>query len=74
MGKVAPLKASFLLMSMIGFLFSSLYIPKFSKTWAFAFGLIFTLMFVASMISMSRGSPDEQLYPIPKEIHRGKQK
>jgi hypothetical protein len=68
MAQVAPLKTSFLVISMIGFLISALYIPKFSLTWAFAFGLVFTLMFVASMISMVRGTPDEQLYPRPKEI------
>ncbi len=68
MAQVAPLKTSFLVISMIGFLISSLYIPKFSLTWAFSFGLVFTLMFVASMISMVRGTPDEQLYPRPKEI------
>ncbi len=65
---VAPLKTSFLLTSMIGFLISAIYIPQFSKTWAFAFGIIFTLMFVASMISMMRGTPDEQLYPRPREV------
>jgi len=68
MAQVAPLKTSFLVISMIGFLISSLYIPKFSLTWAFSFGLVFILMFVASMISMVRGTPDEQLYPRPKEI------
>ena len=68
MAQVAPLKTSFLVISMIGFLVSALYIPKLSLTWAFAFGLVFTLMFVASMISMVRGTPDEQLYPRPKEI------
>ncbi len=68
MARIAPLKTSFLMISMIGFLISSLYIPKFSLTWAFAFGLVFTLMFVASMISMVRATPDEQLYPRPKEI------
>ena len=68
MPKPAPLKTSFLAMSMIGFLISALYIPKFSTTWAFAFGTLFTLMFIASILSMMRGTPDEQLYPKPKEI------
>ncbi len=67
MAKVAPLKTSFLVTSMIGFLVSVLYIPKMSTTWAFTFGLVFTLMFVASMIAMVRGTPDEQLLPRPKE-------
>ncbi|MCX6708901.1 MAG: hypothetical protein NTW67_04625 [Candidatus Woesearchaeota archaeon] len=66
---IAPLKTSFLAASMIGFLVSALYIPKFSITWAFAFGIIFTIMFIASMISMVRGTPDEQLYPRPKPLH-----
>ena len=71
MAKVAPLKTSFLVFSMIGFLISSLYIPQFSRTWAFAFGLVFTLMFVASMIAMARGTPDEQLFARPRKLHRG---
>lgn len=66
---IAPLKASFTLTSMIGFLISALYIPQFSKTWAFAFGLLFTIMFVASLVSMLNGPPDEQLYPRPRKTH-----
>ncbi len=65
---VAPLKTSFLVISMIGFLISALYIPRFSLTWAFAFGIVFIIMFVASMISMVQATPDEQLYPRPREI------
>ncbi|VVB81437.1 Uncharacterised protein [uncultured archaeon] len=65
----APLKTSFLAVSMIGFLVSALYIPRFSQTWAFAFGIIFTIMFVASMISMVHGTPDEQLYARPRPLH-----
>ncbi len=66
---IAPLKTSFLAASMIGFLVSALYIPRFSTTWAFAFGIVFTIMFIASMISMVHGAPDEQLYPRPKPLH-----
>jgi len=68
MTKIAPLKTSFLTASMIGFLISALYIPKFSKTWAFAFGIVFTIMFISSMIAMVNATPDEQLYPRPKKI------
>ena len=68
MPKIAPLKTSFLVLSMIGFLISALYIPKFSLTWAFAFGIVFTIMFVASLIAMVKASPDEQLYARPREI------
>jgi len=67
--KIAPLKSSFLAMSMIGFLLSVIFIPAYSKTWAFTFGLIFTIMFIASMISMVHASPDEQLAVRPKPLH-----
>jgi hypothetical protein len=66
--KIAPLKTSFLITSMIGFLVSALYIPRFSLTWAFTFGVVFTIMFVASMISMVKGEPGEQLLVRPKPI------
>ncbi len=65
---VAPLKAGFFLTSLIGFLVSVLYVPRFSVTWAFAFGIVFTIMFVASIISMAGGSVDEQLSPVPKKV------
>ena len=72
MEQVAPLKASFMVTSMVGFLISVVYISKFSVTWAFTFALVFILMFVASMISMVRASPDEQLYARPKsKNHEG---
>ena len=70
----APLKSSFMAASMLGFLVSALYIPQYSRSWAFAFGLLFILMFVASMLSMVRASPDEQLAPVPKRLHKGGKK
>lgn len=60
--RVAPLKASFLFASIVGFLFSVLIVKKWSITWAFAFALVFVLVFIASIISM-RWSPDSQLSP-----------
>ena len=50
--RVAPLKASFLFISMVGFLISVIYISDISKDWAFAFGLLFVCMFIASFISV----------------------
>jgi len=58
---VAPLNSAFLATSMIGFLVSAIYISSFSRTWGFTFGLVFTLMFVASMISMVHAEPEAQL-------------
>lgn len=71
---VAPINSTFLAVSMLGFIISAyLVFPKTSiqtstgsvpfdgATWGFTFMLIFVLMFIASMISMRRASPDEQL-------------
>lgn len=66
MGSVAPLNTSFMVAAMVGFLVSVLYVPKFSVNWAFAFGLVFVCMFVASLISMVSGPEEEQLRPRPK--------
>lgn len=68
---VAPLDASFMVTSMIGFTISALYISQFSRTWAFAFGALFAMMFVASLISMQYGPTDEQFISKPRKLHRG---
>ena len=52
--KFAPLKASFMAASIVGFLISVLLIPKYSETWAFTFTLVFVIMFIAAMLSMSK--------------------
>ena len=59
--KFAPLSSAFLATSIIGFLVSALYISSFSRTWSFTFGVVFVLMFVASMVSMVRAEPEEQI-------------
>ena len=66
--EAAPLTSGFMLVGMIGLILSILYIPKFSIQWAFAFGLIFAMMLVASFISMTRATPDEQLMAKPRKI------
>ncbi|MBI4738028.1 hypothetical protein HY772_00410 [Candidatus Woesearchaeota archaeon] len=61
--KVAPLKSSFMLISMLGFMISVVYTSfgKLSETWGFTFGFVFALMFVASLISMTHAPIDQQL-------------
>ena len=49
---VAPLSGGYMITSIVGFLISVFYILPNYKTWGFTFVLFFTLMFVASMISM----------------------
>ena len=66
--RFAPLNTTFLVSSIIGFLISTVYLPKFSITWAFAFAFLFFIMFIAAMLSMARATPDAQLLPRPRKI------
>ena len=63
MPKVAPLNSAFMLSSILGFLISVVYVRTLSVTWAFAFGLVFFLMIVASLISMFQAPVRGQLVP-----------
>ncbi len=63
--KVAPLHASFMLLSILGLIISLFYIVKVSLDFGLAFGIVFFLMFIASVISMTRASPDAQLAAVP---------
>ena len=55
---IAPLSGGFMLTSMVGFIISAFYILPASKNWGFTFVLFFTLMFVASAISMTYAPSD----------------
>jgi formate hydrogenlyase subunit 3/multisubunit Na+/H+ antiporter MnhD subunit len=59
--KIAPLKGGFMITSIVGFLISAVYVYPNSKSWGFTFAVFFTLMFVASMISMTYAPTDYQL-------------
>tara|TARA_Y100000310_G_C20692033_1_gene822937 strand:- start:2375 stop:2599 length:225 start_codon:yes stop_codon:yes gene_type:complete len=50
---ITPLTGGFMITSIIGFLLSAFWIYDISKAWGFAFCFVFTLMFVASLISMT---------------------
>lgn len=55
MFKVAPLTSSFMLVSMFGFIISAFFVTHpIYKTWAWAFLIVFVIMFISSMISMSK--------------------
>jgi len=60
---VAPLKGGYMITSIVGFIISAMYVFPRSERWGFTFVLFFTLMFVASMISMTYG-PDEAMYHV----------
>ena len=59
---VAPLKGGYMITSMVGFIISAIYVFPRSQTWGFAFTIFFTLMFVASMISMTYGPEEAMLH------------
>ncbi len=62
--KIAPLRSSFMLGSMLGALVSILIVyPKWSKPFGAAFTLLFVVMFIASVISFIYVPIEE--YPQP---------
>lgn len=59
--KYAPLDSKFMLVSIIGFFVSAFYVYQYlSKSWGFTFVLFFVIMFISSVISMTKAdtSPD----------------
>lgn len=55
---IAPLSGGYMITSIAGFLISAFYILPNSSKWGFTFVLFFTLMFVASLISMTYAPSD----------------
>ena len=51
--KVAPLNSTFMVVAMLGFLISLLWVYPNYPDWGVAFALVFALMFIASMIAMT---------------------
>ena len=52
--KYAHLSAGFMLTSIVGFLISVFFLWKISLSWGFTFALFFGIMFIASIISMTK--------------------
>lgn len=62
MFKTVPLSSGFMLISMVGFLVTTIYTAygRISESWGFALGFLFVIMFVSSMISMTYTPISEQ--------------
>lgn len=58
---IAPLPGSFMITSIVGFFISIFLVYPKSPTWGFAFILIFILMFIASVISMTYADVDSMI-------------
>lgn len=50
----APLPTSFMLTAILGFIVSALWVFPISYNWGLTFLIIFTLMFITSIINMSK--------------------
>lgn len=59
--RAAPLPSSFFLASILGILITLYYWNRIGDDWAFTFVLVFALMFIASMVSVSRAPIEAQL-------------
>ncbi len=55
-----PLNSAFMAVSILGFLFSTIYLLHRSPTWAFTLCLFFVIMFISSMVSMARADAEEE--------------
>ena len=59
--KAAPLPHEWMITSIIGFFISLLMVyPAYSKKWGAAFMLIFVLMFIAAVVSMSNATTEPE--------------
>lgn len=58
-GKVAPLPASFMIVSIVGFFISAFLIEDIS--WKFTMLLLFAVMFISSFISMEKAPVESEV-------------
>ncbi len=72
--KVAPLKGSFMLASILGFFISVYLIKNLSYQWAWAIGFLCVIMFCASLISMTYGPPAQEFLVEEKKKSAAKRK
>ena len=57
--KFAPLTGGYMATSMLGILISIMWVYHQNQDWGVAFTLIFGIMFIASVISMTTANPDD---------------
>lgn len=74
MKKTYPLSGTFLITAIIGFIISAYFIYDLSEAWGFTFCLFFVLMFIASMISLTKAAIPEHINVRPEIYIRGSKK
>jgi uncharacterized membrane protein len=72
MKNVAPLSGSLMMVSILGFLVSIMWLWKLSMNWAFSIGFLSIIIFIATMISVTNAPVEEELSldEQPKKIVR----
>ena len=72
--KYVPLPTSFMLISIIGFFISLFVVYPVSPSFGFAFMLVFIVMFIASMVSMTQAEIETRdslyLHGMPKHVEK----
>ncbi|MFW5866144.1 MAG: hypothetical protein ACOCU6_03565 [Nanoarchaeota archaeon] len=58
---IAPLSKGFFLTSIFGFLIAVMFIANYSLAWATIIGILCVVMFLASVISMTKAPVEEEL-------------
>ena len=64
--KATPLPASFMLTAILGFIISAIWVLPRSFNWGVAFLIFFTIMFVASLFSMTH-APSQAEWALDKK-------
>ena len=58
--KIAPLSGTFMITAIVGFLISAFYIFPKSSPWGLAFCVLFAIMFIAGMISVTKAPIEDE--------------
>ena len=78
MARNLPFSSGFMLTSIIGFFVSVFFVMKLSLTWGFTFALVFIIMFIASIITMSQIEAEDKYalkeLAVHEQIHGRKKK
>ncbi|MBW2971128.1 hypothetical protein KY320_03135 [Candidatus Woesearchaeota archaeon] len=64
--KIAPLSGGFMAASIIGFFISAFKVYPINKSWGFAFMVVFAVLFISSLVSMTH-APTEALIAMEKK-------
>jgi 4-hydroxybenzoate polyprenyltransferase len=60
MAKGVPFSSGFMLSSIIGFFISVFFVMDISPTWGLTFAIIFVIMFIASVVTLSHIEADDR--------------